>query len=269
MTPSDLSWAGWSTFLAGRGFERRPRLPRPAVHAAALVVGRRGSLHGGRDAVDCIDDGPARPVLPDGVDDADAPSVRADARRARCSICCGSTLPDDYDLDRYLNVLHETDRQLGRLFDGLRARRPRPATRSSSSSAITGRRSATRTTGNYMQGRIDVRGGRPRAADAVVSADVRRRAALERHRRPCRSGADDRRVRRACRRPPDWQGRSLFDDRRAPARVLLCRRRSLQARRPRGPTGSTSTTCAKASRSSTISIAIRTSSTTWPRRSRR
>ena len=30
--------------------------------------------------------------------------------------------PDDYDLGRYLNTIYETDRQLGRLFDGLRAR---------------------------------------------------------------------------------------------------------------------------------------------------
>jgi len=30
--------------------------------------------------------------------------------------------PDDYDLGRYLNTIHETDAQLGRLFDGLRAR---------------------------------------------------------------------------------------------------------------------------------------------------
>ena len=28
--------------------------------------------------------------------------------------------PDDYDLDRYLNVLHETDRHLGRLFEAIR-----------------------------------------------------------------------------------------------------------------------------------------------------
>jgi len=31
--------------------------------------------------------------------------------------------PDDYDLGRYLNTLHEVDRQLGRLFDGLRQRK--------------------------------------------------------------------------------------------------------------------------------------------------
>ncbi len=31
--------------------------------------------------------------------------------------------PDDYDLGRYLNTLHEVDRQLGRLFAGLRERR--------------------------------------------------------------------------------------------------------------------------------------------------
>jgi lipoteichoic acid synthase len=30
--------------------------------------------------------------------------------------------PDDYDLGRYLNTIYETDAQLGRLFDGLRAR---------------------------------------------------------------------------------------------------------------------------------------------------
>jgi lipoteichoic acid synthase len=34
----------------------------------------------------------------------------------------GDLPPDDYDLGRYLNTVHETDRQLGRLFDGLRER---------------------------------------------------------------------------------------------------------------------------------------------------
>lgn len=31
-------------------------------------------------------------------------------------------VPDQYELDRYLNVLHETDRHLGRLFDAVRRR---------------------------------------------------------------------------------------------------------------------------------------------------
>jgi arylsulfatase A-like enzyme len=34
----------------------------------------------------------------------------------------GDLPPDDYDLGRYLNTLHETDREMGRLFDGLRQR---------------------------------------------------------------------------------------------------------------------------------------------------
>jgi phosphoglycerol transferase MdoB-like AlkP superfamily enzyme len=34
----------------------------------------------------------------------------------------GDVPPDDYDLGRYLNTVHEVDRQLGRLFDGLRRR---------------------------------------------------------------------------------------------------------------------------------------------------
>jgi len=34
----------------------------------------------------------------------------------------GATPPDDWDLGRYLNTIHDADRQLGRLFDGLRAR---------------------------------------------------------------------------------------------------------------------------------------------------
>jgi arylsulfatase A-like enzyme len=35
----------------------------------------------------------------------------------------GELPPDDYDLGRYLNTLHDVDGQLGRIFDGLRRRR--------------------------------------------------------------------------------------------------------------------------------------------------
>ena len=65
----------------------RPRLSRPRLRRTGVVVGRRGSLHGGRSDRPPRP-GPRRPVLHDGVEPADAPPVRAVAgHRGRWRWC--------------------------------------------------------------------------------------------------------------------------------------------------------------------------------------
>ena len=67
-----------------------------------------------------MDDDAAAAVLSHGVDAADASPLRADAGCARCCRCRRDPVIDDYGFDRYLNVLHETDRQMSRVFEAVR-----------------------------------------------------------------------------------------------------------------------------------------------------
>jgi arylsulfatase A-like enzyme len=121
VTSSDLSWAGWDTFLGGRGFDELRDYhglscteplsswgveDRCMLEAMIEFVGRNAAqpffLMGWTQQTH-------HPYEP-------TPGVATlDLRRTR------EPVPDDYDLDRYLNVLHETDRHLGRLFDAIRS----------------------------------------------------------------------------------------------------------------------------------------------------
>jgi len=118
MTPSDLNWAGWEAFLAGRGFDaiedhRRLACSEPisswGVEDRCALEGIMSSLDGDRSRPFFImawttqthhpyEPTPNVPLL----------NFRREA------------IGDDYDLERYLNVLHETDRHLGRLFESVR-----------------------------------------------------------------------------------------------------------------------------------------------------
>jgi phosphoglycerol transferase MdoB-like AlkP superfamily enzyme len=120
MTPSDMSWAGWGTFLPARGFDE-------VRDQHALACSPPISSWGVEDR--CLADGlvefiqrdPARPFFAMGwtqqthhpyEPSPDVPVVDlVDDREPS---------PDAYDLNRYLNVLRETDRQLERVFDALR-----------------------------------------------------------------------------------------------------------------------------------------------------
>ena len=118
VTPSDLSWAGWSMFLDGRGFhdilddhqlECTPPLSSWGVEDRCMVD----------KILSLVEQEPARPFFIMGWTQQThhpyepTPGVPLlDLVREKLS--------DEYDLNRYLNVLHETDRHLGRLFDGLR-----------------------------------------------------------------------------------------------------------------------------------------------------
>jgi len=118
VTPSDMQWAGWRGFLFGHGFEN-------VWDYRDLPCENLVSSWGVEDhcmvdkMVDFIDDAKARPFFlmswttqthhpyepSPGVEELDL------LREAS---------PDDWDLGRYLNVIHETDRHLARVFDAVR-----------------------------------------------------------------------------------------------------------------------------------------------------
>jgi lipoteichoic acid synthase len=118
VTPSDLRWAGWNTFLAGRGFGEvhdYHDLPCSAL-LSSWGVEDRCMVDG---MLQFIDRDPTRPFFLMAWSQQThhpyepTPGVPLlDLQRER--------IPDDYDLGRYLNVLHETDRHLGRLFEAIR-----------------------------------------------------------------------------------------------------------------------------------------------------
>jgi phosphoglycerol transferase MdoB-like AlkP superfamily enzyme len=118
VTPSDLRWAGWNTFLEGRGFGEvhdYHDLPCSAL-LSSWGVEDRCMVDG---MIQFIDRDPARPFFLMAWSQQThhpyepTPGVPLlDLQRER--------MPDDYDLGRYLNVLHETDRHLGRLFEAIR-----------------------------------------------------------------------------------------------------------------------------------------------------
>ena len=167
-------------------------------------------------------------------------------------------VPDQYELERYLNVLHETDRHLGRLFETVRRLRLEQDTLI----VVIGDHGQAfgYPHDTYIQGRTvyeeDVHVPLMFWFPRLYHSATRRRpsAATSIWRRPSPTSP-------GCPPAPDWQGRSLFDTTRSRARVFLRGRGSLHARGARGRTGSTSSRCGKASRSCTTSITIRTSST--------
>jgi arylsulfatase A-like enzyme len=118
MTPSDLEWAGWRPFLATHGFDEVRD-----YHALACTdlisswgVEDRCMVDG---MIDFVRQHRSKPFFLMGWTTQThhpydpTPGVPLlDLQR--------EPSPDPEELGRYLNVLHETDRQLGRLFDVLR-----------------------------------------------------------------------------------------------------------------------------------------------------
>jgi arylsulfatase A-like enzyme len=118
VTPSDLSWAGWDSFLAGRGFgEVRDfhRLPC-SEPVSSWGVEDRCMVD---DMLRWIDEEPARPFFLMGWSQQThhpyEPTPGVPLLQLR-----REPVADEYDFERYLNVLHETDRHIGRLFEALR-----------------------------------------------------------------------------------------------------------------------------------------------------
>jgi phosphoglycerol transferase MdoB-like AlkP superfamily enzyme len=118
ITPSDMSWAGWSTFLEGRGFAD-VRDQHQLLCTAAL------SSWGVEDR--CMFDGilsfiaqqPARPFFIMGWTQQTHHPYEPTPGMPLLDLV-REPVADEYDLNRYLNVLHETDRQIGRMLDGIR-----------------------------------------------------------------------------------------------------------------------------------------------------
>lgn len=118
VTPSDLTWAGWNTFLQTRGFDElhdhndltcSPMISSWGVEDRCMVEGM----------IDFIHRNPSKPFFLMGWTTQThhpyepTPGVPLiDMER--------EPVPDQYELGRYLNVLHETDHQLERLFDAVR-----------------------------------------------------------------------------------------------------------------------------------------------------
>jgi arylsulfatase A-like enzyme len=118
VTSSDLGWAGWDSFIASRGFER--------VHDEHnLTCGEPVSSWGVEDR--CMVDDMVRTVQ----EQRDGPFfLMAWSQQThhpyepspgtRQLSLIREPVGYQYDLDRYLNVLHETDAQLARLFAAVR-----------------------------------------------------------------------------------------------------------------------------------------------------
>jgi len=213
MTPSDMGWAGWGTFLPARGFDEvrdqhalacSPPISSWGVEDRCLADG----------LIEYIERDPARPFFVIGwtqqthhpyEPSPDTPVIDLVGDR--------EPSPDAYDLNRYLNVLRETDRQLARVFDALRQN----GLADNTIVAIVGDHGQAfgYPHDSYLQGRT------------VYEEDVqvplliwwpRRYAAPQRA--PIIGGhidlaptiADLAGIPPA----PDWQGRSLFDSERAP-----------------------------------------------------
>jgi len=120
LTPSDMSWAGWGSFLPARGFDEvrdqhalacSPPISSWGVEDRCLAEG----------LVEFIRRDPAHPFFAMGwtqqthhpyepSPDVPVIDLAGDLEPS----------PDAYDLNRYLNVLSETDHQLARVFDALR-----------------------------------------------------------------------------------------------------------------------------------------------------
>ena len=118
MTPSYLSWAGWGTFLQGGGFADlrdatsfpcSPPLSSWGVEDRCMV-----------DAmVQWLDQDTKRPFFLMGWPDQTHHPYEPTPGVPTLNLLREAG-PDDYDLGRYLNVLHETDHQLERLFEAIR-----------------------------------------------------------------------------------------------------------------------------------------------------
>jgi arylsulfatase A-like enzyme len=121
VTSSDLRWAGWDSFIGTRGFER-------VRDFRDLTCGQPVSSWGVEDR--CMVDDMVRLIH----DQRDAPFfMMAWSQQTHHPYEPTAGMPlrrlvhdlepvyDRYDLERYLNVLHQTDAQLARLFAAVRS----------------------------------------------------------------------------------------------------------------------------------------------------
>lgn len=117
--PSDLTWAAWDAFLTNRGFDELHdyhSLACPDM-ISSWGVEDRCMVDG---MLDFIKRDPAKPFFLMGWTVQTHHPYEPTPGVPMLDLLKGEPGPDSYDLGRYLNVLHETDRHLGRLLDGVR-----------------------------------------------------------------------------------------------------------------------------------------------------
>jgi len=118
VTSSDLSWAGWDSFIAARGFER-------VSDYHDLICGEPVSSWGVEDRcmvddmVQRIEEPHDRPFFMMAWSQQTHHPYEPSPGSPQLSLL-REPVPYQYDVDRYLNVLHETDAQLARLFTAVR-----------------------------------------------------------------------------------------------------------------------------------------------------
>ena len=211
VTPSDLAWADWRTFLDRRGFGEvldDHQLPCPTL-ISSWGMEDRCAVDG---VIRFIEDDPSRPFF-----------VMAWTQQTHHPYEPTPGVPllefvrervtDAYDLNRYLNVLHETDRHLERLFETIR----RAGLELDTLIVVTGDHGQAfgDPHDTYMQGRtlyeedvnVPLLIWYPRLYRAAS-----RSATIGSHVDLAPTIADLAGLPAA----PDWQGRSLFDPERAP-----------------------------------------------------
>jgi lipoteichoic acid synthase len=120
LTPSDLSWAGWEVFLQSRGFDEvrdyrgmpcSEQISSWGVEDRCLVEKLIEFL--GRDR--------GRPFFAMGwTQQTHHPYEPSPGAPVLEFLHAREPIADDYDLERYMNVLHSTDQSLGRLFEAIR-----------------------------------------------------------------------------------------------------------------------------------------------------
>ena len=118
MMPSYLTWAGWGTFLQANDFaESRDSTDFPcSPPVSSWGVEDRCMV----DAMlQFIDQEPTRPFFLMGWAHQMHHPYEPTPGVPLLNLLREPT-PDDYDLGRYLNVLHETDRQIERIFEAIR-----------------------------------------------------------------------------------------------------------------------------------------------------
>ncbi len=118
VTPSDMEWAGWRGFLGGHGFES-------VWDYRDLACADMVSSWGVEDrcmvdkTVDFISTAGTRPFFLTAWTTQTHHPYEPSPGVPELDLLREST-PDDWDLAKYLNVIHETDRHLARVFDAVR-----------------------------------------------------------------------------------------------------------------------------------------------------
>jgi arylsulfatase A-like enzyme len=118
VTPSDMAWAGWRGFLEGHGFEH-------VLDYRDLACPEKLSSWGVEDrcmvdeVVDLIADAGPRPFFVTAWTTQTHHPYETSPGVPLLDLLREPT-PDNWEVSRYLNVVHETDRHLARIFEAVR-----------------------------------------------------------------------------------------------------------------------------------------------------